>query len=136
MNNDDFDTNDDDDNLTDDEAQAMVQYALGEILTLASGVADLQSTDEAADEIYALCDLVAAYHGIERDTPVTEEHEDGSFTTRFVRSVPSVDLRKTHDSSDKPRIPGHLRVHGNNKRRITDRNSTPDIDDLPDNEDD
>ena len=58
MNNDDFDTNEDD--LTDDEAQAMVQYALGEILTLASGVADLQSTDEAADEIYALCDLVAA----------------------------------------------------------------------------
>lgn len=128
MNNDDFDTNEDD--LTDDEAQAMVQYALGEILTLASGVADLQSTDEAADEIYALCDLVAAYHGIERDTPVTEEHEDGSFTTRFVRSVPSVDLRKTYASSDKPLIPGHLRVHGNNKRRITDRNSTPDIDDL------
>ena len=55
MNNDDFDSNED--HLTDDEAQAMVQYALGEILTLASGVADLQSSDDAADEIYAQCSL-------------------------------------------------------------------------------
>jgi hypothetical protein len=49
---DDFDGND---------VEQMVQAALGELLNIAASVAELQMTDEAAEEIYTICDLVAEY---------------------------------------------------------------------------
>ena len=130
MNQDNFDAQDDD--LNSDEIDELVAQALGEVRNLAGSVAELQNTDEAAEQIYAMCDLVAAYHGIERDVAVTEEHDDGSFTTRFERGVPEVDVRKI-SSTPRSHIPGHLNMRGNsNKRRIIDRDSSPDIEDLDD----
>ena len=37
----------------------IVQAALGELLNLAGGVAELQTTDAAAEEIYVMCDIIA-----------------------------------------------------------------------------
>ena len=36
----------------------IVQAALGELLNLAGGVAELQTTDAAAEEIYVMCDIM------------------------------------------------------------------------------
>ena len=63
MNNDEWD---DEEELSNEEIQAAIQMAVGELLNIASIAADLQATDEAAEEIYSMCDLVAEYHGIER----------------------------------------------------------------------
>ena len=76
-----------DHNLSREELDSVVRAALGELLNLAAGVAELQTSDESAEEIYAVCDLVAEYYMIERAVAVTEEHEDGSYTTHFETHV-------------------------------------------------
>lgn len=70
-------------NLSREDLDNVIRAALGELLNLAAGVAELQTSDESAEEIYAVCDLIAEYYCIERAIPVTEEHEDGSYTTHF-----------------------------------------------------
>jgi hypothetical protein len=111
-----------DDDLSDDEIAAIVQAALGELLNMAAGVAELQTTDEAAEEIYAICDLVAEYHGIEHAKILVEENPDGSYTTRFEdNTAPTANTVRTET------IPGHIRTKGKVKYRIinSDNNNKP-----------
>ena len=139
MNEDDFNSEDDwdEDPMTDADVNTVVVHALGEVLNIASGVAELQGSDEAAEDIYAMLDLVAAYYGIARDVAVTEEHDDGSFTTRFESIIPQITHVEKTDHTPRRTIPGHVLTRGMSKRRIIDRDSSPDIEDLPDhNEDD
>lgn len=70
-----------------EELDHVIRAALGELLNLAAGVAELQTSDESAEEIYAVCDLIAEYYELERAIAVTEEHDDGSYTTRFETHV-------------------------------------------------
>jgi hypothetical protein len=72
--------------ITPEELDEVVKAALGELLNIAAGVAEQQYTDEGADSIYAVCDLIAEYYELERVKAITEEHADGSFTTRFKHS--------------------------------------------------
>lgn len=100
--------------MSDEELQNIVHLALGELLNMASTVADLQTTDEAAEEVYALCDLVAAYYGIEQMRATVEEHEDGSYTTRL-------EPVHTQIERSKPKtIPGHIRTRGRTNFRVSD----------------
>jgi hypothetical protein len=110
---------DDFDDLSNEEIEDAVKAALGEILNIATIAGDMQRTDEAADDIYALCDLVAEYYQIERAQVLVEEHEDGSYTTRFepLDSDLKIDVTKTP-------IPGHIRTKGRPKLRLVD-SSTP-----------
>jgi hypothetical protein len=126
-------TDNDNSEMSADDVEQLVTQALGEVLNWAGQVAELQNTDDAAEEIYAVCDLVAAYYGLERDIAVTEEHEDGSFTTRFERAVPELDtLPVATQTKSSTAIPGHVTMRNSSKRRIIDRNSTPDLPDMED----
>lgn len=102
-----------DDDLSDDEIAAIVQAALRELLNMASVVAELQTTDEAAEDIYAICDLVAEYHGIERAEVRIEEHDDGSYTTYI--SEPQEEPKRTGP------IPGSIRTRNRPKFRLSDQ---------------
>ena len=114
--------------MSQDDVDQLVAQALGEVLNWAGQVAELQTTEAAAEEIYAVCDLIAAYYGLERDIAVTEEHEDGSFTTRFERAVPEL----LTDTTDEPKTLPGINLRKSSKRRIIDRNSTPDLPDIED----
>ena len=105
--------------MSDEELANIVHLPLGELLNMASIVADLQTTDEAAEEVYALCDLVAAYYGIEQMRATVEEHEDGSYTTRL-EPVQSHIQTKTPST-----IPGHIRTRGKPKYRVSDDPKKP-----------
>jgi hypothetical protein len=110
---DDFDEND---------VEMAVRAALEELLNIAASVADLQITDEAAEEIFAVCNLVAEYYQIERARAVTVEHEDGSFTTHFESFVGSdEDFKSTSkNNANTVPIPGSIRTHGKPKLRLID----------------
>ena len=97
-----------DDDLTDDEIENIVQQAVSELLNIAAGVADLQLTDEAAEDIYMLCDLVAEYHAIDRVDSSTsaDEHTQESPT----RTEP---------------IPGSIRTKNKPKLRVVDYAARP-----------
>lgn len=113
------------DDFNEDEVAHVVQAALGELLNIAASVAELQMTDEAAEEIYAICDLVAEYYQIERARAVTTEHEDGSFTTHFETFVGSGELNTdTAANSARPPIPGHIRTKGKPKLRLVDNDDS------------
>ena len=108
------------DDLTPDEVAEVVLSAVGELLNIAASVAELQMTDQAADEIYAICDLVAEYYQIERTMPITEEHPDGSFTTRF----------ETYTGTSENAVPantntnkGSIRTEGKPKLRLIDKDN-------------
>ena len=104
----------DDEEYSDEEVEQIVLVALQELLNIASGVADLQTTDEGAEDIYAMCDLVAEFYGIGRAKAIIEEHEDGSYTTRFEPfEEPEVNPRTVA-------IPGHIRTKGRPKFRVVD----------------
>lgn len=118
-----------------EEVAAIVQAALGELLNIASQVAELQGTDESADEIYNLCDLVAEYYQIERARAITEEHADGSFTTRFETFIGSGDMHSDAAMTAPKAIPGHIRTKGKPKLRLVDLNTPVDLDDLTDDDD-
>ena len=93
--------------------------SIGELLNIASGVAELQSTDEAAEEIYLMCDLVAEYFCVERSTIETIENDDGSFTTRIIEPA------NDKPSAPKPYSSG-VRLKGKPKLRLVDQNTPPD----------
>ena len=120
-----------------EEVAAIVQAALGELLNIATQVAELQTTDESADEIYNIWDLVAEYYQIERSRAICTEHDDGSFTTHFETFTgagePIQDAPRNDNKNREP-IPGNLRFKGKPKLRLID-SSTPidydDDDDLP-----
>ena len=112
------------DDFNDEEVAHVVQAALGELLNIAASVAELQMTDEAAEDIYAICDLVAEYYQIERARAITTEHEDGSFTTHFETFVGSGDLHSDNaNSSPRQPIPGHIRTKGKPKLRLVDNDN-------------
>lgn len=106
--------------MSDEELDNVVRGALGELLNMASMVADLQTTDEAAEEVYALCDLVAAYYGIEQMRATVEEHEDGSYTTRLEPVQTRIQVEKPKN------IPGHIRTRGRPNFRVSDENKDDD----------
>lgn len=118
-----------------EEVAAIVRAALGELLNIASQVAELQGTDESADEIYNLCDLVAEYYQIERARAITEEHADGSFTTRFETFTGSGEMNTDAANNNAATIPGHIRTKGKPKLRLVDLNTPVDLDDLADDDD-
>ena len=93
--------------------------SIGELLNIASGVAELQTTDEAAEEIYLMCDLVAEYFCVERSTIETIENDDGSFTTRIIEPA------NDKPSAPKPYSSG-VRLKGKPKLRLVDQNTPPD----------
>ena len=101
----------------DADVEAIVTSAIAELLNIAAQVADLQATDEAAEDIFALCDIVAEYYQIERSVAVTTEHDDGSFTTRFetyTGATPEPAMVKREP------IPGSIRTAGKPKLRLID----------------
>ena len=121
MNNDEWD---DDEELSNEEIQAAIQMAVGELLNIASIAADLQATDEAAEEIYSMCDLVAEYHGIERARIEVTENSDGSFTSRLKGEGSTHTEAPARTSS----IPGSIRTGGKLKFRVIDKDSAGDLD--------
>ena len=92
----------------DDLTEAVI-LSIGELLNMAAQVAELQTTDEAAEEIYAMCDLVAAYFEIERAQIEVVENPDGSWTSRIQDPTP----KKAYTS-------GSVRVAGKPKLRLVD----------------
>ena len=119
------------DDMSDEEVYSVVQAAIGELLNIASGVAELQGTDESAEEIYTICDLVAEYHGIDRSVAVTTENEDGSYTTRFEDPDHShIPVQPTKHTS----IPGSIRTSGKPKLRVKDKDTPLDLDPNSDDE--
>lgn len=74
------------DDLTPEELEELARNCLAEVLNAAAQIAELQTDDAAYEEIYAMCDLVAAYYAIER-TPTDEPLSDtlqvpGKISTR------------------------------------------------------
>jgi hypothetical protein len=117
------------DKLTPQEIEEAIRAALTEVIGLASGVADLQTTDEAAEDILSACDLVAEYFQIERVVAVTEELEDGSgFITRFQTYVGAEQnfldsLTNKDNNKSKTRkqpIPGSIRTQDRPNLRVID----------------
>lgn len=102
--------------MSDEEVDALVKAALENLLNIAALAAELQQDDDSCEEIYAQCDLVAAYHGIERQAMTVEENPDGSYTTRFADADQDPPAARTRV------IPGHIRTRGKPKLRIQDRN--------------
>ena len=122
MNNDEWD---DDEELSNEEIQAAIQMAVGELLNIAAIAADLQATDEAAEEIYSMCDLVAEYHGIERARIEVTENSDGSFTSRLKGEGSTHTEAPARTSS----IPGSIRTGGKLKFRVIDKDDARDLGD-------
>lgn len=119
---------DDDDDLSPEELEAVIMAALTELLNIAAGVAELQATDESAEEIYAICDLVAEYYQIERSRVITEQNEDGSFTSRVENFVGSAErLEEPEIVHERPRIPGSIRTQGKPYLRVIDKDVPLDL---------
>ena len=115
------DWDDNDEELSDDDIELIVQTAVGDLLNIAAGVAELQVDDRSSEQIYAMCDLIAEYMGIERAEVSTVENEDGSYTTRITppHSEPEPVTRAT----------GSIRTAGKPKFRVIDKNTQSDFDD-------
>ncbi len=122
MNNDEWD---DDEELSNEEIQAAIQMAVGELLNIASIAADLQATDEAAEEIYSMCDLVAEYHGIERAILEVTENSDGSVTSR----LKGEGVTHTEAPARTSSIPGSIRTGSKLKFRVIDKDDARDLGD-------
>ena len=116
---------DDEEELTNEEIQAAIQMAVGELLNIAAIAADLQSTDEAAEEIYSMCDLVAEYHGLEHARIEVTENSDGSFTSRLKGEGGTHTDAPARTSS----IPGSIRTGGKLKFRVIDKDDARDLGD-------
>jgi hypothetical protein len=113
---------DDDDDYSDDDVDAILLASIAELLNIAAQVAELQTTDAAAEDIYAICDVVAEYYQIERAVAVVEEHEDGSFTTRLEKFTGAEPDPKP--GKQEP-IPGSIRTLNKPKLRVVDSTPTP-----------
>ena len=123
--NDDDDFDDNSEEMTGAEIKLAVNMALGELLNIATIAADLQSTDEAAEEIYSMCDLVAEYHGIERARIEVTENSDGSVTSRLKSESGTHTEAPARTSS----IPGSIRTGSKLKFRVIDKDDTRDLGD-------
>ena len=110
------DHNYDPDEMSDDELHDTVIACVNELLNIASGVADLQTTDLAAEEMYQMCDLVAAYFNIKRMHTVVEQNPDGSYTTRLV----DPDEHDSVEGALPQTIPGVIRTTGKHNYRVVD----------------
>jgi hypothetical protein len=99
-----------------DDIEQVVAVCINELLNIAAGVAELQTTDEACEEIYAMCDVVAAYFNIQRSTIETIENEDGSFTSR-VQEPDTVQAKKPYTAS--------VQLKGKPKLRVVDQDTPP-----------
>jgi hypothetical protein len=64
---------DDDDDYTSEELEAVVRAALGELVNIAQGVADSQVTEEGYAHITGVCDVVAEFYQLERTRATTLE---------------------------------------------------------------
>ena len=117
------------DDFDEDDVEAVVRAAVGELLNLAASVAEMQITDESAEEIYAICDLVAEYYQIERARAITVEHEDGSFTTHFETYIGTPE--EAPEAARTTPIPGSIRTTGKPKLRLVDNDSYPKPGDTP-----
>jgi hypothetical protein len=106
-----------DEDMSDERLEEIVLAALGELLNIAGAVAELQTSDEAAEEIYAITDLLAAYYGITRNIAVTEEQEDGSIITRFQEQPPG-EIKMETAQEIKPK--GHISLNSNKYRFRSD----------------
>lgn len=109
--------------ITPEELDEVVKAALGELLNIAAGVAEQQYTDEGADSIYAVCDLIAEYYELERVKAITEEHADGSFTTRFETFTGEGDVHTDTTRDDNAYTPGVIRINKRPKLRVVDADS-------------
>jgi len=116
------DDNYDDHDMSDEEVEQVVQAAVSDLLNIAAGVAELQTTDAAAEQIYAICDLVAEYMGVERAEISTVENPDGSYTTR-------INPNSTPAEESVTRATGSIRTAGKPKFRVIDKNTRTDFDD-------
>jgi hypothetical protein len=123
----------DDDDLSAEEIAQAVRLALGELLNIATQAGDMQRTDEAADDIYNICDLVAEYYQIERSQCIVEENDDGSFTTRFELLEPGETTisNAPAGATRLEKIPGSIRTVGKLKFRVIDK---VDVNDLGDDD--
>lgn len=124
-------------NKDDEEVQAIVMATLGELLNIVGQVADMQTEEKAAQEIFDMCDLIAEYFQIERARAITAQHDDGSFTTRFETFTGqddyNYDTEEPAPITSKP-TPGHIRTKGKPKLRVIDC-TTPLSDSEPTDED-
>lgn len=77
----------DDDNEEAALVEAAVREALGSLLNIAAGVAEMQTTEEGAYEIMSLCDLVAEYYQLERIRAIATTDEQGKTTTVYEKFV-------------------------------------------------
>ena len=114
------------DNITPEELDAIMKEAIAELLNMAAVVADLQTTDAAAEEIFQICDLVAEYYQIARERPVVEDNGDGSYTTTF-ESYSGADTSPKEDAAKRTTrdLPGVIRTKGKPKLRLIDKNTPP-----------
>lgn len=115
---------DDDDEYDDDEVDAIVTASIAELLNIAASVAELQMNDSAADDIYAICDVVAEYYQIERAVAVIEEHDDGSFTTRYETFIGAAPPEPEPKQRSGP-LTGSIRTVGKPKLRVSDSSPPP-----------
>jgi len=78
----------------DDLEAAEMLVALGEVLNIAAGVAELQSTDESRAEIYEVLDAVAAYYGVERIETVIDLDGDSNIVVRYANDDDSEEKKE------------------------------------------
>lgn len=114
--------NNNDDNLPEldpNDVEGVVKYAVGDLLDIAAGVAELQGTKQSADDIWAMCDLIAEYFQIERTMMIRKEDENGDVSVEsvtFVGTNPHADYYP--DPDEVPQLPG-LKI------RVIDADSDP-----------
>ena len=113
-------TNNNPEDLDPDNVEGVVRYAIGDLLDLAAGVAELQYTKQGADDIWAMCDLIAEYFQIERTMMIRREDEESGETTvesvTFTGTNPYADYYT--DPDEVPQLPG-LKI------RVIDADSDP-----------
>lgn len=80
----------------DDLEAAKMLVALGEVLNIAAGVAELQSTDESRAEIYEILDTVAAYYGVERIETVIDLDGDSDIMVRYANDEDGEEKKESY----------------------------------------
>ena len=116
--------NSNNDNLPDldpDDVEGVIKYAVGDLLDIAAGVAELQGDKQSADDIWAMCDLIAEYFQIERTMMIRKEDEDGEVileSVTFTGTNPYADYYPDPSTDVVPNLPG-LKI------RVIDAGSDP-----------
>ena len=113
--------NDDLPELDPDDVEGVIKYAVGDLLDIAAGVAELQGDKQSADDIWAMCDLIAEYFQIERTMMIRREDEDGEVileSVTFTGTNPHADYYPDPSTDVVPNLPG-LKI------RVIDADSDP-----------